>query len=340
MVGRRVPDEIKERIIKECGYLGNSTLATLYGVSKAYVKKAVIEAKAAGTSIPNRREKFINAIRQYPTSDPETKKHIEEYVFLPIAQQIAEEIQVPPNPYELLLCSVFGEKIEPTKPSVKETTSMAMDKLKTYIYRYTHTLTKEALCAVIEDKLIDELYKPASKEVKEIVERVLTTLSSHESEVLKLRFGLEDGYPHELEEIGEKYGVTRERIRQIECKALRKLRHQSRSRQLMKALYFDELKEADEKRNLLNRLKLMYAVVKKYEEAGEISGSFRKDVLRASEGDYSVLSMMDGTAHTFCFASSKIVSTDVKDSIKRLKNKLSDYGKFFDEIESLLDACY
>jgi len=57
-------------------------------------------------------------------------------------------------------------------------------------------------------------------------------LTPREERVIKMRFGLEDGTEHTLEEVGQKFGVTRERIRQIEAKALRKLRHPSRSRQL------------------------------------------------------------------------------------------------------------
>ncbi len=64
------------------------------------------------------------------------------------------------------------------------------------------------------------------------LKKVLKTLSFQEEKVLRLRFGLEDGYPHTLEEVGEKFNVTRERIRQIESKALRKLRHPTRSRKL------------------------------------------------------------------------------------------------------------
>jgi RNA polymerase primary sigma factor len=64
------------------------------------------------------------------------------------------------------------------------------------------------------------------------VEDLLDTLTSRERRVLQLRFGLSDGHERTLEEVGKRFGVTRERIRQIEAKALRKLRHPSRSNRL------------------------------------------------------------------------------------------------------------
>jgi len=68
--------------------------------------------------------------------------------------------------------------------------------------------------------------------LKEQVEDVLDSLTERERKVLQLRFGLDDGRSRTLEEVGKEFHVTRERIRQIEAKALRKLRHPSRSRKL------------------------------------------------------------------------------------------------------------
>jgi RNA polymerase primary sigma factor len=68
--------------------------------------------------------------------------------------------------------------------------------------------------------------------LKEQMDDVLGTLSERERQVLAMRFGLEDGRTRTLEEVGKAFGVTRERIRQIEAKALRKLRHPSRSKKL------------------------------------------------------------------------------------------------------------
>ena len=68
--------------------------------------------------------------------------------------------------------------------------------------------------------------------LREQLSEALETLTEREQKVLRLRFGLDDGRPRTLEEVGREFNVTRERIRQIEAKALRKLRHPSRSRKL------------------------------------------------------------------------------------------------------------
>ena len=71
-----------------------------------------------------------------------------------------------------------------------------------------------------------------ARPTKDVLAEVLQTLTPREEKVLRLRFGLEDGRSRTLEEVGKEFNVTRERIRQIEAKALRKLRHPSRSKKL------------------------------------------------------------------------------------------------------------
>jgi RNA polymerase primary sigma factor len=68
--------------------------------------------------------------------------------------------------------------------------------------------------------------------LRDQVEQALNTLTPREARILRMRFGLKDGHSYTLEEIGDKFGLTRERIRQIEHKALRRLRHPRRSRRL------------------------------------------------------------------------------------------------------------
>lgn len=85
----------------------------------------------------------------------------------------------------------------------------------------------------IEDQTATEPVDAASKELlREQVRNVLGFLTDRERQVIEMRFGLNDGKDHTLEEVGKSFGVTRERIRQIEAKALRKLRHPSRSKAL------------------------------------------------------------------------------------------------------------
>ncbi|MFH0863748.1 MAG: RNA polymerase sigma factor RpoD [Candidatus Gottesmanbacteria bacterium] len=85
----------------------------------------------------------------------------------------------------------------------------------------------------IQDTTQPTPYDAATRQLlKEHMEEVLSTLSDREKKVLILRFGLDDGRPRTLEEVGREFAVTRERIRQIEAKALRKLRHPSRSKKL------------------------------------------------------------------------------------------------------------
>ena len=85
----------------------------------------------------------------------------------------------------------------------------------------------------IEDQESPAPAEAASYELlREQLNEVLHTLTPREEQVLRLRFGLEDGRQRTLEEVGQQFNITRERIRQIEAKALRKLRHPSRSKKL------------------------------------------------------------------------------------------------------------
>ena len=89
------------------------------------------------------------------------------------------------------------------------------------------------LGALIEDEAaVSPLDAATSQLLREQVDRVLDSLEGREERVIRLRFGLDDGRPRTLEEVGNEFGLTRERIRQIESMALRKLRHPSRSRKL------------------------------------------------------------------------------------------------------------
>ena len=86
---------------------------------------------------------------------------------------------------------------------------------------------------LIEDKSIENPMEEASSSIlKDRISEVLDTLTEREREVLEQRFGLKDGYSRTLEEVGTQFELTRERIRQIEAKALRKMRHPSRKRKL------------------------------------------------------------------------------------------------------------
>ena len=95
---------------------------------------------------------------------------------------------------------------------------------------------------LIEDQAgISPAEAMVSVSVQERTAHVLRTLSPREEKIIRMRFGMEDGSEHTLEEVGREFSVTRERIRQIEAKALRKLRHPSRSEKLKS--FFDEVRE-------------------------------------------------------------------------------------------------
>ena len=131
---------------------------------------------------------------------------------------------------------------EPTAEEISEELDMAVDKVREIMRVAQEPVSLETPIGEEEDSHLgdfipdDDAPAPADAAshtlLKEQLGDVLSTLTAREEKVLKLRFGLEDGRPRTLEEVGKEFDVTRERIRQIEAKALRKLRQPSRSKKL------------------------------------------------------------------------------------------------------------
>ncbi len=133
--------------------------------------------------------------------------------------------------------------VEPTTAEIGAELNMPPEKVEQLLRFAQHPVSFEAPIGDEEDDATvgdflpdDESESPyeslMDSALREELSEALSTLTPREVKILKLRYGLTDGREHTLEEVGQKYGLTRERIRQIEKEALRKLRHPSRSRKL------------------------------------------------------------------------------------------------------------
>jgi len=159
----------------------------------------------------------------------------------PTSEEIALEMDLllPEEVQQILGARARGERVD---PSLMRKWNRAAAKVRRIIRIAQEPMSLEmpvgqeessSLGDFIEDETIPGPVDAASKQLlKEQIRSVLGYLSERERDVLEMRFGLKDGQDHTLEEVGQYFGVTRERIRQIEAKALRKLRHPTRSRQL------------------------------------------------------------------------------------------------------------
>ena len=131
---------------------------------------------------------------------------------------------------------------EPSPEEVAEEMQLPVERVRAILKTAQHPISLQSPVGDNEDTHFGDMIADANVEdpadttgtimLKEQIREVLKTLTPREQEVLRLRFGLDDGCTHTLEEVGSRFGVTRERIRQIEAKALRKLRHPTRIKRL------------------------------------------------------------------------------------------------------------
>ena len=174
-----------------------------------WIRQAITRAiadQARTIRIPVHMVETINKLmRQH-------RRLLQEYGREPTPEEIGEAMEIGPEKVEEIL-KISQEPVSLETPIGEEEDSHLGD--------------------FIEDRNAPAPADAASFQLlKEQVNEVLHTLTEREARVLQLRFGLQDGRSRTLEEVGREFGVTRERIRQIEAKALRKLRHPTRSRKL------------------------------------------------------------------------------------------------------------
>jgi len=173
---------------------------------------------------------------------------IRQAVTRAIADQ-ARTIRVPVHMYEQInhlkqTARALAQQLkrEPTPEELAEEMGTTPRKVKQILHVSQRPLSLEMPLGEEEDNSLGDLIEDQEAEapadsvtqtlLREAFEAVLESLSPREALILALRFGLVDGYSYTLEEVGQKFGVTRERIRQIEARALKRLRHPSRARQL------------------------------------------------------------------------------------------------------------